>query len=149
VIDVTIIVFINNTLIGTIIVIIIIIIIVIIIIIIIIIISIFSLVRQLPGMVEERVSTLEECMRVIDRGNRNRVTAATGIHEHSSRSHSVIIVDVGMTINGCGSTGNRVDTAMHTGPVPYTVSRPFLILLCLAPPKTVCLRRRMAAVRTS
>lgn len=51
-------------------------------------------VGQLPGMVTEPVATLEDVRRVMSRGHNNRATASTNVHEHSSRSHSIIIVNV-------------------------------------------------------
>lgn len=45
-------------------------------------------------MVTEAVETLEDVTRVMSRGHQNRATASTNVHEHSSRSHSIILVNV-------------------------------------------------------
>ena len=56
--------------------------------------------EQIPGMVQEAISTVEDAMRVISRGNSNRATASTNIHEHSSRSHSILMVEVSSVLGG-------------------------------------------------
>ena len=55
---------------------------------------------QIPGIMQEKVTCLADAIRIIDRGNKNRATAATNIHEHSSRSHSVLMVDVKSSFTG-------------------------------------------------
>lgn len=49
---------------------------------------------EVPNLTKEKVSSLEEVMALLKRGNSNRATAATDMNEHSSRSHMVLSVDV-------------------------------------------------------
>ncbi|KAL3803316.1 hypothetical protein ACHAW5_006080 [Stephanodiscus triporus] len=58
---------------------------------------------EVPGLVKESVSTVNEVLNVLDRGNSNRATASTNLNEHSSRSHMVLRVEV---ISGLGEAIN-------------------------------------------
>ena len=49
---------------------------------------------DVPDLIKEPVSTIEEVMALLKRGNSHRATAATDLNEHSSRSHMVLSVDV-------------------------------------------------------
>mmetsp|Transcript_25019 Transcript_25019/g.57491 ORF Transcript_25019/g.57491 Transcript_25019/m.57491 type:complete len:1369 (+) Transcript_25019:199-4305(+) len=49
---------------------------------------------EVPGLTKEKVTSINEVMELLKRGNGNRSTAATDMNEHSSRSHMVLIVDV-------------------------------------------------------
>ena len=49
---------------------------------------------EVPGLVKENVSCLEDVMDVLTRGNENRATASTNMNEHSSRSHMILNVKV-------------------------------------------------------
>lgn len=49
---------------------------------------------QLPGMVETPVQTVDEALACIAKGRGQRAVAATKVHEHSSRSHSIVMVTV-------------------------------------------------------
>lgn len=49
---------------------------------------------QIPQLTRVQVSTVEEAMAVYDRGCSSRSVAATNVHEHSSRSHSIFTVEV-------------------------------------------------------
>lgn len=66
------------------------------------------MVREMPegivldGVIEPYVSTYEEALRIIHRGERNRAVAATNMNEQSSRSHSVI------TLKLCQTEGQTV-----------------------------------------
>jgi hypothetical protein len=46
------------------------------------------------GAVEERVKSVAALLKVVARGSNARSTAATGTHEHSSRSHAVLVLTV-------------------------------------------------------
>lgn len=46
-------------------------------------------------MVETPVKTVAEALACIERGRGQRAVAATKVHEHSSRSHSIVMVTVG------------------------------------------------------
>jgi kinesin family protein C2/C3 len=60
---------------------------------------------EVPSLTKEKVSSIQEVMALLKRGNSNRATAATDMNEHSSRSHMVLIVDV---MSGLGeSYSNR------------------------------------------
>ena len=61
---------------------------------------------EVPGLVKENVSCLEDVMAVLTRGNENRATASTNMNEHSSRSHMILNVKV-----KCGMK----DQPMQTG----------------------------------
>lgn len=45
-------------------------------------------------MVEREIRTFADASLLISQGNKARATAATNVHEHSSRSHSIIILNV-------------------------------------------------------
>jgi kinesin family protein C2/C3 len=49
---------------------------------------------RLPGMVEATVESVEGALSLIAHGDRARSTGATNVHEHSSRSHSIILLTV-------------------------------------------------------
>lgn len=49
---------------------------------------------EVPNLTKEDVSSIEEVMELLKRGNSNRATAATDLNEHSSRSHMVLSVEV-------------------------------------------------------
>lgn len=62
---------------------------------------------EVPNLVKESVSTIEEVMDLLKKGNANRATAATDMNLHSSRSHMVLIVDV---ISGLEDTQSNKGT---------------------------------------
>ena len=47
-----------------------------------------------PGLTRITVRDLEDVMAVFAEGSNNRATASTNLNEHSSRSHSILIVSV-------------------------------------------------------
>jgi HAMP domain-containing protein len=49
---------------------------------------------EVPHLTKEEVTSIDEVMVLLKRGNSNRATAATDMNEHSSRSHMVLSVDV-------------------------------------------------------
>jgi hypothetical protein len=49
---------------------------------------------EVPNLTKEKVTSIEEVMELLKKGNANRSTAATDLNEHSSRSHMVLSVDV-------------------------------------------------------
>ena len=49
---------------------------------------------EVPNLTKEKVTSIQEVMDLLKRGNSNRATASTDMNEHSSRSHMVLIVDV-------------------------------------------------------
>jgi len=46
------------------------------------------------GAVEERVASVAQLLQLVARGAANRATAATGVHDHSSRSHALLLLTV-------------------------------------------------------
>jgi kinesin family member C2/C3 len=49
---------------------------------------------EVPNLTKETVTSIQEVMVLLKRGNSNRATATTEMNEHSSRSHMVLSVDV-------------------------------------------------------
>ena len=49
---------------------------------------------EVPNLTKIKVSSIQEVMDILSRGNANRATATTDMNEHSSRSHMVLSVDV-------------------------------------------------------
>ncbi|KAL7576298.1 hypothetical protein ACA910_018121 [Epithemia clementina (nom. ined.)] len=62
---------------------------------------------EVPNLTKERVTSIQEVMALLKRGNSNRATASTDMNEHSSRSHMVLIVDV---YSGIGETQQNKGT---------------------------------------
>lgn len=46
------------------------------------------------GVHEERVTSMEQCLHLLEQGERNRVFAFTHLNAHSSRSHAVVMLTV-------------------------------------------------------
>lgn len=46
----------------------------------------------IAGVHVEEVESCEQCMQIIARGCATRATGATGVHEHSSRSHAIVSI---------------------------------------------------------
>lgn len=46
------------------------------------------------GLSKHKVESVEEVFKIFDKGSLNRATAATNLNEHSSRSHSILLVEV-------------------------------------------------------
>lgn len=53
-----------------------------------------------PGLTNETVTGIDDVMRVFARGSANRATMTTNLNEHSSRSHSILMVDVTTFVKG-------------------------------------------------
>eukprot|EP00752_Nemacystus_decipiens_P005084 g4614.t1 len=49
---------------------------------------------QVPGLTQVVVSSAEEVLSLLERGGGARAVAATGVHDYSSRSHSVLLAEV-------------------------------------------------------
>ena len=49
---------------------------------------------MLSGHTTEPVASVEQALEMIEAANRHRVTAATSMNDSSSRSHSVVLLDV-------------------------------------------------------
>lgn len=49
---------------------------------------------QVPGLTHVTVSSAEEVLKLLELGGSARAVAATGVHDHSSRSHSVLLAEV-------------------------------------------------------
>lgn len=62
---------------------------------------------EVPNLTKEEVDSIEEVMKLLEKGNSNRATAATDMNEHSSRSHMVLIVDV---TSGMGEANQNTGT---------------------------------------
>jgi hypothetical protein len=48
----------------------------------------------LSNVHEEEVKTTQDCLKLLQRGDANRVFASTDMNAHSSRSHAIVIVTV-------------------------------------------------------
>lgn len=62
---------------------------------------------EVPNLTKETVTSIQEVMAFLKRGNSNRATASTDLNEHSSRSHMVLSVEV---ISGIGETNTNKGT---------------------------------------
>jgi len=61
---------------------------------------------EIPGLTYRSVSKMEEVLAAFEQGNANRATAATDLNAHSSRSHSILTVEVTTNENdGLPKTG--------------------------------------------
>lgn len=49
---------------------------------------------QIPQLTRVEIKNVQEALAVYDRGCANRSVAATNVHEHSSRSHSVVTIEI-------------------------------------------------------
>ena len=65
---------------------------------------------------------LEQAVGVIDAANRNRVTSATAMNDASSRSHSVLVLDVQVS-----------STHQHATPLPTPLARALPNTPCSCP----------------
>lgn len=63
---------------------------------------------HVPGLVQESVNTLSDAMRVFARGSANRATMTTNLNEYSSRSHSILMVDVVSTEKGASPVAGKL-----------------------------------------
>jgi kinesin family member C2/C3 len=59
-----------------------------------------------PGLTTVPVQTLDEVFELIKRGNKNRSTHATDMNEHSSRSHSILSINLRSTNVVTATTAN-------------------------------------------
>lgn len=57
---------------------------------------------MLSGVVDEEVNSVEEALNLLETGNAMRVTMATEMNAHSSRSHVAFIVTIGKRERGEG-----------------------------------------------
>lgn len=57
---------------------------------------------MLSGVVDEEVNSVEEALDLLETGNAMRVTMATEMNAHSSRSHVAFIVTIGKRERGKG-----------------------------------------------
>lgn len=48
---------------------------------------------KIPDLTKFTVSSAEGVLDILARGNATRAVAATNVHEHSSRSHSILQVE--------------------------------------------------------
>lgn len=62
---------------------------------------------EVPNLTKEDVDSIDEVMKILERGNSNRATACTDMNEHSSRSHMVLSVDVS---SGMGEANQNTGT---------------------------------------
>ncbi|XP_066963231.1 uncharacterized protein [Macrobrachium rosenbergii] len=53
------------------------------------------------GMVEEEITSVEEGLKLLERGSHHRSVASTALNQHSSRSHALIYI----TVQNCGRSG--------------------------------------------
>ena len=57
--------------------------------------SLSSLVIVVAGVTEEVVCSVEEALSWLETGSVTRVTSATAMNEHSSRSHAIFTITLG------------------------------------------------------
>lgn len=55
---------------------------------------------EVPGLTKEEVRSIGDVMDLLDRGTKNRASAATNLNEHSSRSHMILNVSVSSGLEG-------------------------------------------------
>mmetsp|Transcript_60552 Transcript_60552/g.179470 ORF Transcript_60552/g.179470 Transcript_60552/m.179470 type:complete len:1620 (-) Transcript_60552:166-5025(-) len=55
---------------------------------------------EVPGLVKEQVTSIKDVMDLLNRGTKNRASAATNLNEHSSRSHMILQVSVSNGLEG-------------------------------------------------
>jgi kinesin family protein C2/C3 len=55
---------------------------------------------HIPGLNTVRVNSIDDVMTVFARGSAIRATSATNVNEHSSRSHSILVVEVTTCLDG-------------------------------------------------
>lgn len=77
------------------------------------------------GLTHKRVSSFEEVERLLDAGNKLRITASTGMNEQSSRSHAVFTLHLiinneesgvaGSSTAGATDVKDNVDASAKTG----------------------------------
>ena len=60
---------------------------------------------QIQDLTRREAHSLAEAIAFCEAGGRNRATAATAAHPHSSRSHSVVMIDVDSTCVSMGARG--------------------------------------------
>jgi kinesin family protein C2/C3 len=65
-------------------------------------------IAQIPGLIFETVTSLQDVLQIFTRGTQNRATAVTNMNEHSSRSHSILIIDVETSLNSIPQTNGRL-----------------------------------------
>jgi hypothetical protein len=63
---------------------------------------------SVPGLKLIPVHCIEDVMEVFARGSANRATATTNLNEHSSRSHSILLIDVTTTARGCAPVRSKL-----------------------------------------
>jgi kinesin family protein 5 len=61
-----------------------------------------------PGLRQEEVASLEDCLRLLQLGDRNRSVAFTALNACSSRSHAVVQLTVARRGGGGGAAAQRV-----------------------------------------
>ncbi len=77
---------------------------------------------QIPHLTRLEVFTASQALEVYDRGCAVRSVAATNVHEHSSRSHSVLILEV-VGMYGSPHTSSPTDTCAHTHSYLWTLGQ--------------------------
>jgi kinesin family protein C2/C3 len=80
---------------------------------------------HVPGLMQERVTSLEQVQEVIKRGQQNRSVGATDMNEHSSRSHLVVQIVVGATYHTPQAAGADANAA--GGALMQTLSKLTLV----------------------
>lgn len=63
---------------------------------------------SVPGLKQIKVHKIEDVMEVFARGSANRATATTNLNEHSSRSHSILLVDVTTCTSGAAPVKSKL-----------------------------------------
>jgi hypothetical protein len=81
---------------------------------------------HVPGLTQERVTSLEQVQDAIKRGQQNRSVGATDMNEHSSRSHLVVQIVVGATYHAPQAAGASAADA-SAGALMQTLSKLTLV----------------------
>lgn len=68
-----------------------------------------------PDLTMTTVSSAEQTIEVLRKAQANRVTGKTNVHMHSSRSHSIVIVDISKRTERGGVQGDESDDSSSMG----------------------------------
>lgn len=61
------------------------------------------------GVCEREVASIEQCLALLQQGDRNRTTAFTALNAHSSRSHAVMMLSVARRKHVGGGAGAAIE----------------------------------------
>ena len=72
---------------------------------------------MLTGADSREVSSTAQCIKIIEAANHNRVTSSTAMNDQSSRSHSVLVLEV------VSRVGSKVGRDGRGAPLPHAEPR--------------------------